>query len=519
MFLFIFLLVMCLPLHGVTADIVSVMEGDSVTLNTGVQTNQQDKIRWYYNDILIARISGDLSNICTDVQCNKGNGRFRDRLKLDHQTGSLTITHTRNTDSEHYKLRISSDSSDSEKIFSVSVHNLSGVDTEVSVSVMEGYSVTLNTGVQTNQQDRIRWYYNDIRIAEISGDLSNICTDVQCNEDTERFRDRMKLDHQTGSLTITHTRNTHSGEYKLLIISSDSSYSKKIFSLYVHGVTADIVSVMEGESVTLNTGVQTNQQYRIRWYYNDILIARINGDLSNICTDVQCNKVTERFRDRLKLDRQTGSLTITHTRDTDSGEYTLEIISRGSYSEKIFSISVYGVTGVDTEEVSVKEGDSVTLNTGVQINQQYRITWYYNDILIARITGDLSYICTDVQCNEDTERFRDRLKLDHQTGSLTITHTTDTDSGEYTLWIISRRSNSEKIFSVSVHAFSAPAPGPDPSQVQPGIYDIVAVAVLPFVAVICCCTCRARRNACRTNCNTQASGAEDSSPDQRDTLM
>ncbi|XDV24028.1 hypothetical protein PO909_028327, partial [Leuciscus waleckii] len=209
------------------------MEGDSVTLNTGVQTNQQDRVRWYYNDVRTAQINRDQSKICTDVQCNEGTERFRDRLKLDHQTGSLTITNTTDTDSGVYKLKISSGSSDSGKIFSVSVHGAYGVETD-RVSVMEGDSVTLNTGVQTNQQDRIKWYYNDTRIAQINRDQSKICTDVQCNNDTERFRDRLKLDHQTGSLTITDTRNTDSGVYKLKIISS-STYSDKIFSVSVTG--------------------------------------------------------------------------------------------------------------------------------------------------------------------------------------------------------------------------------------------------------------------------------------------
>ncbi|KAL0149457.1 hypothetical protein M9458_055245, partial [Cirrhinus mrigala] len=86
---------------------------------------------------------------------------------------------------------------------------------------MEGDSVTLHTGVKTNQQDRIRWYFNDTRIAQITGDLSKICTDVQCNEGTERFSRRLKLDHQTGSLTIMNITNKHSGVYKLLISSSD----------------------------------------------------------------------------------------------------------------------------------------------------------------------------------------------------------------------------------------------------------------------------------------------------------
>ncbi len=101
------------------------------------------------------------------------------------------------------------------------------------------------------------------------------------------------------------------------------------------------VSAIEGDSVTLHTGVETKQQEDIKWYFSSKRIAQISGDLSFTCTDVQCNTGTERFRDRLKLDHQTGSLTITNTRTTDSGEYTLKIISSGD-SEKIFNVSVTG---------------------------------------------------------------------------------------------------------------------------------------------------------------------------------
>ncbi len=80
---------------------------------------------------------------------------------------------------------------------------------------------------------------------------------------------------------------------------------------------------------------------------------------------------------------------------------------------------------------SVKEGESVTLDLSV-INQNDVMTWYFNETLIAEITGDQSKICTDDQCDE---RFRDRLKLDHQTGSLTIMNTRTTDSGLYKLQI------------------------------------------------------------------------------------
>ncbi|XDV23765.1 hypothetical protein PO909_028190, partial [Leuciscus waleckii] len=201
---------------------VSVMEGDSVTLYTGVQTSLQDDIKWYFNDTRIAQISGDLRFICTDVQCNEGTERFRDRLKLDHQTGSLTITNI--TDSGLYELKIISSKSSSDKIFSVSVTGVSAaeIDEVKRKSVKEGESVTLDPGEIKKTSDVMMWYFNDTLIAEITGDQSKICTDVQCKE---RFRDRLKLDHQTGSLTITNTRNTDSGEYKLEIIIINSSFS------------------------------------------------------------------------------------------------------------------------------------------------------------------------------------------------------------------------------------------------------------------------------------------------------
>ncbi|KAK9967222.1 hypothetical protein ABG768_001630, partial [Culter alburnus] len=320
----------------------------------------------------------------------------------------------------------------------------------VSVSVMEGDSVTLNTDVEIKQQEEIKWFFNDICIAQTSRDQSKICTDVQCNE---RFRDRLKLDHQIGSLTIMNTRNTDSGLYQLQLKIINSSISKKTFSVTVHGVSGvdtERVSVIERDSVTLHTEVLTNQQDRIRWYFNDIRIAQINRDQSKICTDVQCNKGTERFRDRLKLDHQTGSLTIMNIIDTVVGVYQLQISSGSSDSEKTFFIALFGVSAAEREEMkrkSVEEGESVTLDPGVIRKLNDSLTWYFKDILITEITGDQSKICTDVQCDE---RFRDRLKLDHQTGSLTIMNTRNTDSGEYKLLINSSRFSIIRSFNVTV---------------------------------------------------------------------
>ncbi len=48
-----------------------------------------------------------------------------------------------------------------------------------------------------------------------------------------------------------------------------------------------------------------------------------------------------RFRDRLKLDNQTGSLTITNTRTTDSGLYQIYIKGMKLITYR-FNVTVYG---------------------------------------------------------------------------------------------------------------------------------------------------------------------------------
>ncbi|XP_042605187.1 carcinoembryonic antigen-related cell adhesion molecule 20-like [Cyprinus carpio] len=217
-----------LPYHVAFDKVsVSLMEGDSVTLHTGVETNQQEDIKWYFSGTRIAQINRDLSDICTDVQCNAGTERFRDRLKLDHQTGSLTIMNITNTDSGDYKLKTFNN--DSEKIFSVSVTEVPAAELH---EMKERESVTLDSGVIKHTNDVMTWYFNE---TEITGDQSEICTDVQCKE---RFRDRLKLDHQTGSLIIMNTRTTDSGDYKVLINIRNSSFSVTRVKRFSVSVTA-----------------------------------------------------------------------------------------------------------------------------------------------------------------------------------------------------------------------------------------------------------------------------------------
>ncbi|XP_059426057.1 uncharacterized protein LOC132160309 isoform X2 [Carassius carassius] len=227
-------------------------------------------------------------------------------------------------------------------LFAVSAflwHGASGSD-GVSVSVMEGDSVTLNTDVKTNQQEKMNWYFNDALIARITGNLSYSCTDVQCNNGTERFRDRLKLDHQTGSLSIRNITITDSGLYKLILFNSNNTHSQKIFNVTLQAERGEI-SVKEGENVTLGPGVIKKPIDPMRWYFNDTLIVEITEDQCKIWTDEQGHSSNERFRDRLEVN-QTGSLTIKNSTNTDSGVYHLQINSSRFSVIRSFSLTVAG---------------------------------------------------------------------------------------------------------------------------------------------------------------------------------
>ncbi|KAL1252078.1 hypothetical protein QQF64_019874, partial [Cirrhinus molitorella] len=392
---------------------VSVKEGDSVTLNSDL--TEIDKIEWRFGSGIdkIAEVTNSMI-VYDDVP----DGRFRDRLKLDNQTGSLTITNTTINDTGRYKLQ----SNSVNKTLFLSVYSVGSVEVRL-MSVMEGDSVTLNSGLtEMLIDDLIQWRFGNetTLIAEISKrtDSITVFDDVLDG----RFRNRLKLDNQTGSLTITNNINKkHSEEYNLQINSV-----RKCFIVTVYGGTDVVtVSVMEGDSVILNSDLTEVHADLIQWEFLNSLIGHINVKAGHITL---FDYDDGRFRDRLILDKQTGSLTITNITTEHSGLYELKIY--GVDKSKKFSLSVYN----EVTSVSVKEGDSVTLNSG--------LTEMMNDDLIQWRFGNEKTLISEINKQADSitvyddvldGRFRDKLKLDKQTGSLTITDTTTEHDGRYKL--------------------------------------------------------------------------------------
>ncbi|KAI2650716.1 SLAM family member 9 [Labeo rohita] len=99
---------------------------------------------------------------------------------------------------------------------------------------------------------------------------------------------------------------------------------------------------MKGKSVTLNIPVTEKQDITmIMWTFgtNKSLVAKTGRELRNITI---YDGPDGRFRDRLKLDNQTGSLTITNTTITDSGLYEVTIKRSSKKTTYTFSVTVYG---------------------------------------------------------------------------------------------------------------------------------------------------------------------------------
>uniref|UniRef100_A0A8C2JZF0 Ig-like domain-containing protein n=1 Tax=Cyprinus carpio TaxID=7962 RepID=A0A8C2JZF0_CYPCA len=117
----------------------------------------------------------------------------------------------------------------------------------------------------------------------------------------------------------------------------------------------------------------------------------------------------------------------------------------------IFLWHLIGVFGDEVKRVSVKEGDSVTLHTDVTQIQKYNDTeWTFGDTFIK-----FNIKTQQVSYSDSAERFRDRMKVDHQTGSLTIMNTRTTDSGDYILQMYGNP-YLKKTFRVTIYAPLSP---------------------------------------------------------------
>uniref|UniRef100_A0A9J7ZC30 Ig-like domain-containing protein n=1 Tax=Cyprinus carpio carpio TaxID=630221 RepID=A0A9J7ZC30_CYPCA len=387
------------------------------------------------------------------------------------------------------------------------VDGVLGVADEIqSVSVTQGDSVTLYTDVtETQKADLILWTFgsDSTRIAQINR-MSN---KISLYDDAldGRFRDRLKLDDQTGSLTITDITTQHAGLYRFLQIFDGKEVTPKKFSIIVSAfLPVPVISrncSSSSSSCSLLCSVVNVGHVTLSWYKGNSLLSSISvSDLSislSLPLEVEYqDKNTYSCVLNNPISNQTQHLDITqlcHTcsapglsaahvalvcacalavaavlcgiyyycqrktpKQAAEGEGELIKLNKETSTQKEdLQNSVFLKEG-EVTLVHMSEGRSVKLHTDLTETQDTDIIWWkFVDskehncakfVIIARLnkTSDEEYLC-------NLEMFKDKLKLDHSTGSLTISSITPEHYGHYNLQIIRKGEMVVHTFSFIAH--------------------------------------------------------------------
>ncbi|KAG1927823.1 hypothetical protein F2P79_023982 [Pimephales promelas] len=373
---------------GEEHEIKFMMKGESVTLSSDLtEIKDDDVIQWRFEDYktetLIAEINVTADRIA--VYDDVLDGRFRDRLKLNKHTGSLTIINITTEHDGEYSLQINGVR---KRTIYIDIDYSFGSGTQR--SAMKGESVTLNSGLtEIKNDDVIQWRFEDYKTETLIAEFNVTADRIAVYDDVldGRFRDRLKLNKHTGSLTITNITTKHAGEYRRY--DGKTEYTRFPDSKVLLAVFVEI-SVMEGESLTINSDLTEIKRYKwIRWIFGDenILIAEINVMNDRIAV---YDDYLGRFRDRLKLNNQTGSLTITNITTEHAGDYKIKCRREGdSFSLKAFRVSVSARLPVPviSRDCSLSSSSSSCSLVCSAVNVGHvTLSWYKGTSLLSNIS-------------------------------------------------------------------------------------------------------------------------------------
>ncbi|XP_048037405.1 SLAM family member 5-like [Megalobrama amblycephala] len=387
---------------------VSVTEGDSVTLDAGlIETQRVDLILWTFgpDSNRIAQINKMINKV--SIYDDVLDGRFRDRLKLDDQTGSLTITNIRAEHAGLYELQIFGGKEVPPKKFSIVVSArlpVPVISRDCSSSSSSSCSLVcsaVNVGHVT-----LSWYKGNSLLSSISAsDLSislSLPLEVEYQDkNTYSCVLNNPISNQTQHLDITHLCHTCSVDESTILTESGLPFSHMVLICGFVGLIVLVVAAI-GMFTIHRKCRNTNQ-----------MVSTNEGDIQNVqgCWYFRAGLRTTALGPK--------SWTNTERNNVCSAD---EVI----------------LEKVELKTVSVTVGESVTLNTGVTEIQGFDVLhWRFGKsgaddtnpfVVIARLNE-----LNNSGCYNHDESFRDRIHLDQNTGYLTISDIKPTDFGVYKL--------------------------------------------------------------------------------------
>uniref|UniRef100_A0A8C9TGD8 Ig-like domain-containing protein n=1 Tax=Scleropages formosus TaxID=113540 RepID=A0A8C9TGD8_SCLFO len=357
--------------------------------------------------------------------------------------------------------------------------NLHRSNNETTMRRRERDTVTLHTGVTDVQKDsQILWSFGS-GIEDLIAQLINGATQTDINE---RFGDRLELDTQTGSLTIRNLNTSDSGVYLNLshfhlsfIFSVSNSLHPELVVSKPQTRTQQQDTEVQSSSCRLLCSVENDRDVTLSWTRGKEMLNQTSNphlnttlslplDIEEQCFNYSCvssNPVSEESLqvnmticwEGEKLHQGMEILHVRHCILFAQCNVHVRLLSASFWphlyniydelveghfscrsSVQMFHCVIVCVSGmlcaVGAQETTMRrrERDTVTLHTGVtDVQKDSQILWYsgsgIEDLIAQLINGATQ---TDIN-----ERFRDRLELDTQTGSLTIRNLNTSDSGVY----------------------------------------------------------------------------------------
>ncbi|XP_042567615.1 uncharacterized protein LOC109076362 isoform X2 [Cyprinus carpio] len=411
---------------GVADEIqsVSVTQGDSVTLYTDVtETQKADLILWTFgsDSTRIAQINRMSNKI--SLYDDALDGRFRDRLKLDDQTGSLTITDITTQHAGLYRfLQIFDGKEVTPKKFSI---------------IVSGESLSRC----------IRFDFVALRCGSIIG---------------------LILSCFPAFLPVpVISRNCSSSSSSCSLLCSVVNVGHVTLSWYKGNSLLSSISVSD---LSISLSLPLEVEYQDKNTYSCVLNNPISNqtqhlDITQLChtcsaPGLSAAHVALVCACALAVAAVLCGIYYYCQRKTPKqaaeGEGELIKLNKETSTQKEdLQNSVFLKEG-EVTLVHMSEGRSVKLHTDLTETQDTDIIWWkFVDskehncakfVIIARLnkTSDEEYLC-------NLEMFKDKLKLDHSTGSLTISSITPEHYGHYNLQIIRKGEMVVHTFSFIAH--------------------------------------------------------------------
>ncbi|KAI4898949.1 hypothetical protein NFI96_010900, partial [Prochilodus magdalenae] len=228
--------------------------------------------------------------------------------------------------------------------------------------------------------------FMDVNLSWYKGD--KIISSITSTDSSERLYLPLNITHLNSTYTCVAANPVSNQTAQLSI--TELCYNTGLLC----GAGEEVIRLqeLEGNTVTIctgRTGVQSDAH--ILWFYRpeDVDIRIVNSQIirGEIITDYN----RDRFRDRLQLDRTSGSLTIRNTSREDSGVYKPHIIT-GTNLVWSFSVDVYAPASKPTirnqaGRRSVSHRESCSPLCSVENGKDVNLSWYEGEERISSITS------------------------------------------------------------------------------------------------------------------------------------